>query len=306
MRLLLWLQLAWPWGALAVLEQRADLPALQAATIGDLLVALVEPEVLLYLCNNLGWCADQRRELSGVEYFAGCQRLSMALRDAGLKHVVSYDIKYDQRAMDLCSTVGYATALLLLLNIACGGIAWFAPVCSSWIWLALGSTKRRAENQWLGNQGREEVVMGNLMNVRIATMIRIAHFRGVKWFIEQPLRTYFFETPIMRETLRTIGFCRAFCWLGSWGHSMHKPSVFYASECCQWMTQLKGSRPLTSEKRGWKRSGKWISGTSDLKDSEHYPVEFCRAFAMLCVASIPQQDPGFPVPPTPMHATANI
>ena len=29
----------------------------------------------------------------------------------------------------------------------------------------------------------------------------------------------------------------------------------------------------------WKRSGRWVSGTSALKSSENFPVEFCRAVA---------------------------
>ena len=42
--------------------------------------------------------------------------------------------------MDLCTIEGYALALVALLRVRPGGLAFFAAQCSSWVWIGRSST----------------------------------------------------------------------------------------------------------------------------------------------------------------------
>ena len=50
----------------------------------------------------------------------------------------AYDLTYDNRFMDICSTEGYILALYQVLNVKVAGGLTLAPVCSSWVWVCFG------------------------------------------------------------------------------------------------------------------------------------------------------------------------
>lgn len=48
----------------------------------------------------------------------------------------------DKECQDMCGTVGYIWAIVLAMRLGIGTYAHFAPVCSTWVWVSRGSTKR--------------------------------------------------------------------------------------------------------------------------------------------------------------------
>ena len=69
-------------------------------------------------------------------------------------------------------------------------------------------------------------------------------------------------------------------WLGSHGHSMPKPSVFW-TDLPDIFGALYEARPVGLKGNGTKKVGKWVCGTSELKGSQVYPERFCFKFVSI-------------------------
>ena len=64
-----------------------------------------------------------------VEYFAGAKAITHALRGRGLR-AESFELKDDADLQDMLGTAGFINAVLLIMRMAPGGMAWFGIVCS--------------------------------------------------------------------------------------------------------------------------------------------------------------------------------
>lgn len=69
----------------------------------------------------------EKRQISAVEYFAGRQSITRALRAAGYA-AVAFELKLGE-SMDFMSLPGYILAVALALRCRPGALAWLAPVC---------------------------------------------------------------------------------------------------------------------------------------------------------------------------------
>ena len=79
---------------------------------------------------------------------------------------------------------GFAAAVLLVLSLQRGGGFFAAPVCSSWVWLNRG-TSRRAVWSPLGDSRVESVRAGNMMVVNVVLLCYLVTAMGLFWAIEQ-------------------------------------------------------------------------------------------------------------------------
>ena len=96
---------------------------------------------LLKLVNKVS--ASSARDLHCVECFCGVAAIVRAFQAAGL-NAVGMDVALDPDYMDLCTSEGMVMAVSLCMKLSPDALAWFATVCSSWIWICRDKTRRRA------------------------------------------------------------------------------------------------------------------------------------------------------------------
>ena len=76
-----------------------------------------------------------------VEYFFGVAAITQNFRLAGYS-AIGYDVDKDSLNNDPCMPQGFLCALRHLQALRFLGLAWFATVCSSWVWMSRSTTGR--------------------------------------------------------------------------------------------------------------------------------------------------------------------
>ena len=163
------------------------------------------------------------RNLDLVDLFAGKARIARWATLAGL-HAIAFDKLYGEH-MDILTPVGLALIVLLVLRIKVGGLLAAGPQCSSWVWLSRKTTKRTKKNPH-GAKSNQPVLDGNATNSSMALLCYLGSLLSWDWLIEQPQRTLFFETQMMKavkETIANVSTCSLN--LGSFGHETRKTTV---------------------------------------------------------------------------------
>ena len=110
---------------------------------------------------------------------------------------ISYDQRnpeYRQSGMhDFMTTQGLIAAFAAASLIVQGGLAWWAPPCSNWVFMARGSTTR-SEAEPMGGRLRchPNVVYNNRLVSRMCAILDFLWKRGVYYIIEQPMTSLMF------------------------------------------------------------------------------------------------------------------
>ena len=142
---------------LALLVSR--LMALRAPVIACHLV------ILAYRAGLVGRCYT---ELDFLEVFAGVGAIANGMWRRGFVGT-TFDIN-NGPSQDINSDIGFLLALALCLRIRACGLCWFAPLCSSWVWVATGSTLRSLAHPG-GLLPSASVTYGNKMVSRCVLLI---------------------------------------------------------------------------------------------------------------------------------------
>ena len=150
------------------------------------------------------------------EDFAGDHNLSRAIWLAGIP-VICRDIR-DSRHLDWLSTLGFLITLQGLRHMARGGLAWFAPPCSSWIWLSRGSTRRSALNP-RGARRYRKVREANKLCRRLIYLLEYLVAKGVFFAIEQPVTSLMWLYRPLRRSLKRWNVFEVCIPLGQYGAS---------------------------------------------------------------------------------------
>jgi hypothetical protein len=128
-------------------------------------------------------------DLNCVEYFAGVQSIARAFSDGGL-NAAAYDICNDSVKQDFVGDLGFITAIQWAKRLIPGdSLAFFATVCSTWVWVSRSSTHRSHNNpHGLNHDGSGQlcVVQANQMVTRMVLLILFCGCRDVCWLLEQP------------------------------------------------------------------------------------------------------------------------
>lgn len=228
------------------------------------------PKVLIACALLLTWSYDTSPCFNMVEYFSGKAQVSAAFREAGYS-VGSYDYLYNEKGMDFLSPGGFGLAMLLSLCTVPAGLHVMAPDCSSWTRISRGTSMRdalctlgRLDLQWVRN--------GSLMIARVALLLFLCAAQHIVWLVEQPEGSsdVLFRHPRLDYFSNVISwvYVNSF-WMMHFGHPSAKRTDLgpLTKEERESKTQVKPTRIVTSKATG-KRS---FQGTSDLKDTAHYP-----------------------------------
>ena len=85
------------------------------------------------------------RDLDNVDFYAGKKAVANTWQENSFK-AATYEILDDPERENFCSGLGFFFALLLIMRMRVGALASWGTVCSSWIFVSAGSTKRTANN----------------------------------------------------------------------------------------------------------------------------------------------------------------
>ena len=212
-----------------------------------------------------------------IEYVSGVGNIKTKFHNAGFP-ALGYDIEYDLDNNDLCSTQGFIFALVCMMRLAPDGLAWFATVCSSWIWLASNSTRRTRANP-LGRNDSESVRHGNVQVARSAVLMALCHAKAAWWGLEQPLKSLMAQHPAMAWVAKQIDWVEVSTVMGAFGACTLTPSSLFGNS--GWLRGLHRTRPkkfipannetvIYEVVSGKKR----VCGSKGLKRTQEYTTKF--------------------------------
>ena len=127
--------------------------------------------------------------------------------------------------MDILTPVGLALIVLLVLRIKVGGLLAAGPQSSRKVTKRTKKNPYAKSNHWHPKL-TQSVSDGDATNSFMALLCYLGYLLSWDWLIEQPQRTLFFETQMMKavkETIANVSTCSLN--LGSFGHETRKTTV---------------------------------------------------------------------------------
>ena len=133
-----------------------------------------------------------------MEFFSGMGEVQRAFNQNGCK-ARGFDIINHPGYSDVESITtdeGFCTALQYIRRLKTAkGLAHWATVCSTWVWMSRGSTGR--SQSILGNVNSEPVAEGNMQVSRMVLLIMLIVAKSARWILEQPLSSLMPDHPDM-------------------------------------------------------------------------------------------------------------
>ena len=218
-----------------------------------------------------------------AEFFAGQKAITKGLLANGYTGV-TFEKEDCPLTQDILTDSGFANAVCIVLNIVPGGLAWYAIVCSTWVWMSRSSTGRRLWNPD-GHRESDSVRAGNKMLTRVVLLILLGHILKITNILENPAST-------------VIEFHRFFAWLASrmqlwktdlklgyYGAASAKDVRLYSDR--NWIGHIHhfAARNWHPRSCGVTRKDRKpdgtvaITGDSGLKATQAYPILFGAALA---------------------------
>ena len=233
-------------------------------------------KVLLPLLLLLGTGPDiGDKDLDLVEFFCGCQAITRGAQFMGRK-AYGVDIlspqKVSQPRRNLGTKHGFCLALKLICRLRRFGLTWWAPPCSSWVWISRATNKRSVEDP-LGDENQKRVRWNNRLVSRLMILLELVRFLGLFWILEQPQSSIILEHPKFNKRLKRLGTRQKFLWMQCYGGESPKPTILYGDS--KGLAKLGANRTTltksilevtTQNERGQ------ISGGKDLQGTQAYPL----------------------------------
>ena len=169
-------------------------------------------------------------------------------------------------------------------------LVWNGTQCSSFVGLCRHQSKRRASNNYLGDESRRFVQQGVAQMRVVSFILFLSCVLGNKVVLEQPSSSCLPSIEPLRSVLKCPQSTRTTTWLGRFGGDTPKPLQLwhtrpaYAALRC---TRPPGCFGRLTVKKGCRYSGK----SKALKASQAYPAAFAREVARITVASRTTQGP---------------
>ena len=145
------------------------------------------------------------RDISVLEFWAGVGAIAGCAEERGLvAHAIEKEAAPLDHRLDLLSAIGFLHAVALVLRLKIGGLLWLAPVCSSFCWLSLSQTKRSPENDFRGDQTKENVREGNFGAEVASFFFVLAWARSAEVCLENPPGSKLWKYPPLKHMESTL------------------------------------------------------------------------------------------------------
>ena len=226
--------------------------------------------------------------LDFVEVFAGTKRITQQMRLANYR-AASFEIEDDPVHQDINSGPGYANLVRMILSTdgEKGGGLLSAIVCSTWVPINLGTSKRSPANP-LGRVELPSVAEGNLQAARMALVLQLATALGLLWLLEQPCRSLLMHYPRLASLFYKSFISKESFAMWKFGHKSRKPTwlwsnAMWLSDIHSYVVPLLRRRSLhPAAKTYYDAQGrKKFHGDKGTKATQAYPVGFARAVVQL-------------------------
>lgn len=138
--------------------------------------------------------------------------------------------------------IGYLHAVQLARRLTPAKcIMWFAPVCSTWVFINL-ATSLRSKHRPEGDESRKTVRQGNAQVWRMLFLILFTLGLQAEFIIEQPTSSVMIHHPalkFLKRILRALGrqLGRTHTWLGMYGANSRKGVQLFSN--AKWVSKLK-------------------------------------------------------------------
>ena len=244
---------------------------------------------LVFLLHTRPWHSSMGM-IDSLELFAGKQAYTNAVAaDGRVGLALDKTFNEEDDFMNFLSARGFALAMSLSLKLKVGAQTVSAPVCSTWVWMCRGTTKRTKLIP-LGNQALKCVSDGNTMVSRLMLLVLIFAVKGCFFIIEQPKGSLMEFHPRFVHVSRVLGLYRKhveMSWLAcrspkaSWLYSMHKDPLddFDLPEL---HSACKAGRCHKLVRTYQDKHGKTcVTGNDNLKASQAYTPAFGRALCTI-------------------------
>jgi hypothetical protein len=224
------------------------------------------------------------RKLSGfLEFFAGDGNLSSAMEGAGVL-TKAFDVRYttpEAEMQNLLTARGLRYALVSIIFTTKEVDVWAGIVCSSWVWVSRGTTKRGKDATMIwGDERIPSVTLGNGLAIRVVGLCLLTSTTDGRWCVEQPISSLLWWFPPFARLLSFVKAKKTVTFLGAFGAESQKPvTLMHTSE---WVHLLKRPRPLGTFSLQLVRKdaqGRVTGNKAALKGSQSYPPQFGQAAA---------------------------
>lgn len=222
---------------------------------------------------------DRDRDLDAAEIFAGCCSIHKGFITEGFQSR-PFDVCLDP-TQDICSVLGFVTAVELLLRVKRGGLAWFAPQCSLWVWISSSVHKRSSTNNFYGDSNHAGTKQASMMGHLVAGLVRLCHSRGVFFILEQPRNSRLIKFPPIRKALKMTGAKVIVTWLKAFDDDFPIAKPIELHGTARFMPMLKRDQPNASGDHECYRKDfeGSVTGSSLLTHTQTYPKAFGVAVA---------------------------
>ena len=244
-------------------------------------IARLVPFLIALGCLTLGWDPSYAKH-GFLEFFAGNESISKGMRLYGYSGL-SFDLRRcaDHNFLTPC---GFLSALAACMMVRRGGLVWWAPPCSSWVFMSRSSTGRAKSVE--GNPDNESVQAQNILVRRLVYLLTLLIKRGFYFVVEQPRSSIIWEHPVFKRFLRrwSLLIDDADPQLGSFSLDSRKDTKLRGT--APHLSSGRMRRKMSRQQRRWMDDGhrakttvywkengvKKSRGTSVLKSTQAYPV----------------------------------
>ena len=186
----------------------------------------------------------------------------------------------------MCSAQGFCLAVKNILETKKRGFNWFGIVCSSWIWMNRGTSKRTALSP-LGGTSKLYICQANLMTSRVILLIWLALSCHQCCVIEQPSSSLLSHHPRLQDLFMDYVIYEIRISLGHFGAPTKKPVVLWCTH--EWLDKLKLKGKVKCSEAYLptvisyvdKKGEKKCCGGPGLKGTQTYPYAFGDSIAQL-------------------------
>jgi len=192
-----------------------------------------------------------------MEHFAGDAAVSQGMRLVGFSGV-TFDLRIS-RLHDLLTPVGLLATLTACMKLRRRALAWFAPPCSTWVWMSRSSTGRAVTVT--GDPANENVQAQNILVRRLVHILTLLIKRGVYFIIEQPKSSVMFNHPAVKRFKERYEdrIEEADLQMGHWTLENRKDTTLWG-----WAPHLSSdriNRKMTRQERAWMADGQKVQTT---------------------------------------------